>query len=203
MSNRISAAHAEHWINSHPSALRPLAQKIIDNIIHIDFEMFKSQLAECAKSLKLPRDYILVLPEEEDKSNPWVFSHALPYLSHLPFKVLKPSEIPAFLENQEEGRFDLLFVDDAAFSGTQTKCLVDTAASHFSGTHQVHIHFLIPFMTKRAHELLHRHQEAQFGAFSTIKGIAKLFFEHEKQILQDHNVNSTDQDVHNTSIGQS
>lgn len=195
LDNSLSEPHAQHWIKSHPQQLQSLTKKIIENIKHVNFSIFKSQLIACASSLKLPREYVLVLPEEVDKSNPWVFSHALPYLSHLPMKVLTPSEIAGFVNALEDKQYNFLFVDDAAFSGAQTKFSVDTVDSQFTGAHKPHIHYLIPFMTKRAHELLKRHNEAQFGDFQTIEGIEKVFTDSEKQILQDNNVNSTDPNV--------
>ena len=194
--NKMSAEHAKRWVESHPQDLQSLAQKLIDNIKHVDFATFKSQLATCAQSLKLPPKYILVMPEETDKSNAWVFSHALPYLSHLPFKVLKPSEIADFIQERDDKRYDLLFVDDAAFSGTQTKeLLVDQAFMSFNNDQEVNIHYLIPFMTKRARELLMRHNEAMFGSYKVIEGISSVFTNEEKEILQHYNVNSTDKDV--------
>jgi ankyrin repeat protein len=194
--NQISKEHAEHWIRSHPARLQPLALKLIDNITHVSFADFQTQLATCAQSLKLPKDYILVLPETEDKSNPWVFSYAMANLSHLPTKILWPSEIPEYIQEQDQTRYDLLFVDDAAFSGTQTKIeLVDAATQCFDKDTEVNVHYLIPYMTKRAHELLQRHHDAQFGLFKSIQGINKKFTDDEKRILQENNVNSTDEDV--------
>ncbi len=195
LDNKISEPHAQRWVQSHPRKLQNLAKKIVENIKHVDFTTFKNQLIACAQSLNLPNRYILVLPEEADKSNPWVLSLALPHLPHLPCKVLRPSEISDYVDNYRLTDIDFLFVDDAAFSGTQTKCLVDDVLSKVNATHKPRVHYLIPFMTKNAHKLLQRHVEAQFGDFKTIEGVSKLFTDEEKQVLQENNVNSTDPNV--------
>lgn len=200
--NTINQKQAVLWINNHPLEQQGLAKKIIENINHVSFEEFKAQLKICVESfndqlLYYPtraRRYVLVLPELTGKSNPWVFSHALKFFNILPEKVVRINDLSTYLENCDtDETINLVFMDDASYSGTQMKYDLDLANYAASETNaNIRVHCLIPFMTKRAHELLSSHNETFFGHFKIIPSIQHLFNDTEKEILQDNNINSQD-----------
>lgn len=201
--NAISQGQAALWIDSHPSELQDLARKIVDNITHVSFRKFKAQLKSCVEDfnnqlLSYPikeQGYILVVPELCEKSNPWVFSHALRYFNTMPEDVVRINDLSSYFENYDKDKqINLLFMDDASYSGTQMKYDVDLANQAANdGNLSIKVHCLIPFMTKRAHELLSAHNDTFFGNFEIILAVKHLFDQSEKEILQENNINSSDE----------
>ncbi|MBS0290016.1 MAG: ankyrin repeat domain-containing protein [Proteobacteria bacterium] len=196
--NAIDKKQASYWVESHPPKFQPLAKKIIDNIQYTNFPSFLEQLKKSVTSFndKIASShntkYILVLPDENNKSNPWVFSHALPFLEILPSYVVREDELAGLFRESQDKNFNLLFVDDAAYSGTQTKASIDYCSSVATRHDKdINIFCIIPFMTKRAHELLNRHNEVFISHHIEIPSIKKLFTPDEQQLLQENNVNST------------
>lgn len=199
--NSINQECAQKWIESHSAELQPLATKIIDNIHYIKFESFKEQLKICVEDFNKKlhsyeyQEYVLVLHEKEGKSNPWVFSHALRFLTKLPMDIVRINELEDYFDiYQDDAHINLLFVDDASYSGTQMKFDLDLA-NLAAKDRMIQVHCLIPFMTKRAYELLRAHNEAFLSSFQIIPTVKRLFNKDEKEILENNNVNSSDPGV--------
>lgn len=197
--NSISQAHASLWVNMHPQMLRPLAKKLVDKILRIDFSTFSNQLRECTEGFnKFLREnkiseYIVVLPHESGKSNDWVFSLALPHLIKLPAEVRLDNNVEN--ENDNNKNLTVLFVDDASYSGSQMKEMIDEVMPKISkNASSVRIFCIIPFVTNKAVQLIQRNHDVHFGSYQIIPKAKKFFTEDERQILTKNNVNKYNDD---------
>lgn len=196
------------WVNLHPDPYyQALAQKIIDHTQYVSYDDFREQLKlstlgfnEALATLpEKARNYVLVLPEETNKSNPWVFSHAIDYLVRLPSGVIRINELNQYLKQHRGPKPNLLFVDDASYSGTQMKQeMVDVAYDMAASLAKpVNLYCIIPFMTAHSRQTIARHADVYIAPSKHMPTIRELniFTSEEKKTLRSHNINSADPDT--------
>lgn len=145
--NYINKIKAAEWINAHPPELQDMAQIAIGHTRYIHFDKFIINLQKTIiefnkKILELAsdkQDYLLLV-SPRGKSNIWIVSLALRFLSHAPKEIIRVS---SYLD--KEPSLDLkralkrypnakmaLYLDDAIYSGTQISEELSNVAYHVS-----------------------------------------------------------------------
>ncbi len=158
---------AAQWVASHENAkMREYAQCMIDNLQHVSFSTFYSELMTCVQGVntlyreqQINNDEILIIAPfmECDKSNPWVTSLALPHLDITP-KYILPSTTPHILKNYlllNPGIKRILTFDDASYSGVDLSAtLVNIRANARSINPNIELDIVVPYVTQHAKQLL-------------------------------------------------
>lgn len=133
---------------------RQITQKIANNINHISFDDFLSQLKKTIKAFneQCPEPYALCILErrpeklEEGSSQNWVSGLAFEDCGLVyPEAIINSDNLPSFVSEYPEIK-NILILDDAAYSGQQIESLlwkkIPDAALNF--------YFGLPFMANRA-----------------------------------------------------
>lgn len=178
-SNALDETRAETWVNLHEEKNRALVKKFISSIKHYSFEEFENALRQSIetfnlKIMNLPpekRNYILLVGPWNSKndiktrSNGWVASLALKYLAHPPSAILNYNEEINLGLYPNLNRF--LFVDDAAYSGTQLVHTIHDLKLDVSNRPDTQIHFVVPFVSthacERIYDTINRGKYKSFG----------------------------------------
>lgn len=187
--NVIDRTKAQNWVEEFarqiPKKIRQkykdFAQLIVDNITHISQEQFEEQLQKSVKEFNIAigdKPYVVVFfnKKDEPKSNEWVY-----YLSLE--KGLRPAKKIVYVSSASElqGRkfydedgneiTDILYIDDAAYTGGQVSGNVYRG---FSGGRQT-VHIVIPFMTKQSVDRINDLTKSRKG----IPGINVQIYDHK------------------------
>ncbi|PJD97637.1 MAG: hypothetical protein CK425_03145 [Parachlamydia sp.] len=146
-SNAVNQVAAKNWVLAHSVHWQPTARKILKNLIHRSFKKFEQRLKIAVESfneklMSLPleeRKYIVIIPGKKwnQKSNPWVTSLALKYLT------IPPLDIVYENENSYQNDIKAVIFDDAAYSGKQLQGVLET-------TRFKNVHLIIPFISRTA-----------------------------------------------------
>ncbi|MFH1868468.1 MAG: hypothetical protein ABH843_05810 [Candidatus Omnitrophota bacterium] len=182
---RVDKNMAQEWINAQPTEeLKRLAEFIVKNIIYVDQETFEITISKAVEQLKNQhtRNFAVCLLGSDSsirtqgvKSNSWVLQLAKEKGLPQPAGVVAgDSSMDAAISMakwllKNEGVSDIVFVDDASYSGAQIYDWLVNLAMNISEeerlrSKKITIHLIIPFMTTKAYRLL-----TELGSELTIK----------------------------------
>lgn len=142
-----------NWAKGAKPGFETMATTLVQYlVIYRSHDKFMGRLQEVVNQFNayqhsLPehsRDFVLVVPKvsyQQIKSNHWVNALALPFFIKKPLAILYPSEIAAFKETNPSLQ-QLVFLDDALYSGRQLAELISTS---LRGLNKV---VLLPFYNK-------------------------------------------------------
>ncbi len=156
----IDEVEKEKWIALHSCEEQKIAKKFVKNISYISYNKFLQRLHASVESFKREiqhQPYVVVLPEEgKDNSNYWVTSLGVKYLKdHPPVQVLLAEQLPEFLMHNKSLN-NLVFFDDASYSGDQMSGYLKKLGSKLEGMDH-HIYLIIPFMGYNAERCLEKY----------------------------------------------
>ena len=156
------------WVDKHPENLKPIAQKLIDNINHVSHDDFEASLKNSVNNFnnfleyQSNKDYVVVIHGRFDKSALWATSLAAKFLKYPPTRIIMLSD-PDFQKTMDKlNPANIVVIDDAAYSGAQmgSECisniLTTMSDKPIQGTSNATMHMIIPFMTEAAIERMRR-----------------------------------------------
>ena len=173
----IDRKKAEEWINAYEKRkdLQELAKFIVDNITYVDQETFEKALSQAVTKFNKEciRPFGVCLlgalsneTDEEMKSNAWAYRIArekeLPEPKGVVHSV-SPSDAADQLKDwllSNPGVNDILFIDDASYSGKQLNdwlqfALMNIFQDEGLKSRPITIHIAIPYMTNNAKAMAH------------------------------------------------
>ena len=205
--NQIDRLEIEKWMSAHTGDYYTIASKIAHHIDYVSFESFINQLKLTFKDFfnqlnrysSRNKSFCIVLPSEYEKSNAWVVSLALKYnlLDYMPYTITDVDNLEdIFSDNLNQ--YNLLFIDDASYSGCQMHneqlnyVSREIGALFENEAHKVKYHLVIPYMTDRAIKTIQRTMDVYISAHQRIETISDkvIFTEEELNILKANQVNN-------------
>ncbi|MBF0522532.1 MAG: hypothetical protein HQL24_05680 [Candidatus Omnitrophica bacterium] len=153
--NSIDPVKAERWVNAHQDPeIRDLAQFLLNHVTHVTQKEFEEALQETVNDFNKKmgdKPYVLVVPMiKGERSSWWTYQLALE-------KGLKPAQyiiktIGGLFAADKEALMeihDVVFTDDASYTGTQILNNVQDFLSNaeFLNIKNLNVHFVVPYMT--------------------------------------------------------
>lgn len=159
ISNLLSSANIETYLATVSEYAQGSMARIIQYIKRVSFKKFKNALRNSFLTFMLSisslpeeqRDYVIVA-DEVGKSTNWVASVASESMALLPPKNFVSRSTLTFYLKEHPGISNILFIDDATYSGEQISTYLTEAEvkNALSCKRKLNLHFVIPYMTSSA-----------------------------------------------------
>lgn len=154
------------YVAAHDEPLRERARDVVSKINHISFRQFYDRLKESVKDLekKLSGDkkFVILIGSQPDatclnKSNLWVTRLALRCLKKTPDAILL-SDDPIAQVFVQRNPSEIVFFDDAIYSGEQMKTVIDQffMKCRSSRASETPVHVCVPFATRKGKEMVEK-----------------------------------------------
>ncbi|MFH1878733.1 MAG: hypothetical protein ABH883_08005 [Candidatus Omnitrophota bacterium] len=177
--NAIDRDRLESLISAYPEKYRSVAELLFRAVAYVSQDEFEAGLSVCVEEFrrKCPSPFSMLIFGDESRSSFWTYQIALekglPRPRGTAFaKMDFTGEIGEFFAAWVKGKCeteDLVYIDDASFSGTQVFSCLNMMLEDLNGQRRVRLHIIIPYMTSTSKNRIMELKEKYAGKDVTIE----------------------------------